>query len=122
MQTYTIHPIVVGSKIFDQSMMTYQHGQGRTYTIPIYSWYLRGGDQHILVDTGEMQPICSEDRQKAIGGRIYTFEQGLARWGLTPEDIAVVIHTHLHNDHCENDYQCVNARFYVHEKELGPNS
>jgi glyoxylase-like metal-dependent hydrolase (beta-lactamase superfamily II) len=29
-----------------------------------------------------------------------------------------VIHTHLHNDHCENDYRCVNAEIYVHEKEL----
>jgi len=35
-----------------------------------------------------------------------------------PEDIEVVIHTHLHNDHCENDYKCTNATFYVHEKEL----
>jgi len=29
-----------------------------------------------------------------------------------------VIHTHLHNDHCENDYKCVNAKFYVHVKEI----
>jgi len=28
----------------------------------------------------------------------------------------VVIHTHLHLDHCQNDYKCVNAKFYVHEK------
>ncbi|MBW1799640.1 MAG: MBL fold metallo-hydrolase, partial [Deltaproteobacteria bacterium] len=48
----------------------------------------------------------------------YTFEEGLAKRGLTPEDIDVVIHTHLHNDHCENDYKCANAIFFVHEKEL----
>ena len=30
----------------------------------------------------------------------------------------MVIHTHLHNDHCENDYKCENATIYVHEKEL----
>ncbi|MEJ2040768.1 MAG: N-acyl homoserine lactonase family protein, partial [Desulfosarcinaceae bacterium] len=118
MTTYTIHPIVMGTKIFDQSMMTYQYGQGRTYTIPIYSWYLQGGDKNILVDTGEMNPIQSADRESAIGGKIYTFEQGLAKWGLTPESIDIVIHTHLHNDHCENDYKCTNADIYVHEKEL----
>lgn len=28
MTPYRIHPIVLGTKIFDQSMMTYQHGQG----------------------------------------------------------------------------------------------
>jgi len=118
MNTYTIHPIVVGTKIFDKGMMTYQHDYGKNYTIPIYSWYIEGGDKPILVDTGEMNPIQSEDRENAIGGKIYTFEQGLAQWGLRPEDIDTVIHTHLHNDHCENDAACVNARFYVHAKEL----
>jgi glyoxylase-like metal-dependent hydrolase (beta-lactamase superfamily II) len=114
----TIHPIVLGTKVFDKSMMTYQHGQGQTYTIPIYAWLIKGHDQTILVDTGEMHPIQSEDREAAINGKIYTFEDGLARHGLTPKDIDIVIHTHLHTDHCENDYKCENARFYVHEKEL----
>lgn len=108
----------MGSKVFDKGMMTYQFGYGTPYTIPIYCWYLEGGDRRILVDTGEMGPIRSEDRERSIGGRIYTFEEGLAKWGMKPEDIDVVIHTHLHNDHCENDSKCANARFYVHEKEL----
>ena len=118
MTTYTIHPIVMGTKVFDKSMMTYQYGNGETYTIPIYSWYLEGGDKTILVDTGEMSPIQSEDRESSLGGKIYTFEQGLARYGLEPEDIDIIIHTHLHNDHCENDYKCVNAEIFVHEMEL----
>ena len=33
--TYTIHPVAMGTKVFDKSMMTYQYGQGQTYTIPI---------------------------------------------------------------------------------------
>ncbi len=108
----------MGTKVFDKGMMTYQNDYGKPFTIPIYCWYLEGGDKKILVDTGELRPIQSEDREKNIGGAIYTFEEGLARWGLQPEDIDIVIHTHLHADHCENDYKCVNARFFVHEKEL----
>ncbi|GFM34445.1 N-acyl homoserine lactonase family protein [Desulfovibrio subterraneus] len=115
---YKIHPIVMGTKVFDKGMMTYQHDYGKSYTIPIYCWYVEGGDKKILVDTGEMQPIKSEDREKAIGGPIYTFEEGLAKYGLTPDDIDIIIHTHLHNDHCENDYKCSNAEIYVHEREL----
>ena len=65
-----------------------------------------------------MNPIQSRDREEAIGGKIYTFEQGLDRHGLTPGDIDMVLHTHLHMDHCENDYKCANATFYVHEAEL----
>lgn len=118
MVQYKIHPIVMGTKIFDKGMMTYQHAYGEPYTIPIYCWYLEGGDQKILVDTGEMNPIISESREKAIGGKIYNFEDGLSRWNLSPDDIDIVIHTHLHNDHCENDFKCVNAIFYIHKKEL----
>ncbi len=118
MSTWKIHPIVIGTKVFDKGMMTYQHDYGTTYTIPIYSWYLEGPGPKILVDTGEMHPIQSEDRQRAIGGKIHTFEQGLEKWGLKPEDIDIVLHTHLHNDHCENDYRCTNAVFYVHDNEL----
>jgi N-acyl homoserine lactone hydrolase len=115
---FKIHPIVMGTKIFDKSMMTYQHGYGQQYTIPIYCWYLHGGDATILVDTGEMSPIQSHDRENAIGGKIYTFEQGLARYDLKPDDIEIVIHTHLHNDHCENDSKCTNAAIYAHAEEL----
>lgn len=116
--TFVIHPIVLGTKEFDKGMMTYQFDYGKPYTIPIYGWYLEGGDKRILVDTGEMRPVISESREAAIGGPINTFANGLARFGLTPADIDVVVHTHLHNDHCENDSLCENAVFYVHEKEL----
>jgi hypothetical protein len=57
MPIFKIHPIVMGTKIFDKTMMTYQHGYGETYTIPISGWYLEGSDKKILVDTGEMHPI-----------------------------------------------------------------
>jgi N-acyl homoserine lactone hydrolase len=115
---YKIHPIVMGTKVFDKSMMTYQFNNGIEYTIAVYCWYIEGGDKKILVDTGERHPLQTEAREKAIGGKIYTFEEGLKKWHLTPDEIDIVIHTHLHNDHCENDSQCRNARFYIHQKEL----
>lgn len=121
MANYKIHPIVMGSKVFDKTFMTYQHGYGETYTIPIYCWYIEGGDKKILVDTGEKNPIVSDAREKALGSKISNFEEGLALWGLKAEDIDIVIHTHLHRDHVENDSKCVNAIFYVHEKELEQN-
>lgn len=122
MTTYWIHPIVLGTKVFDKSMMTYQFNAGQPYTIPIYAWYLEaaegGSAKPILIDTGEMSPIQSEDREKSIGGKIRTFSEGLSRYGLAAADIDLVIHTHLHNDHCENDGFCTNARFIVHEAEI----
>jgi glyoxylase-like metal-dependent hydrolase (beta-lactamase superfamily II) len=115
---YKIHPIVLGSKNFDKSMMTYQFNNGKPFVVPIYSWYLEGGSKNILIDTGEFMPLKSKKREEALGSNIYTFEEGLAKYGLGPDKIDIVIHTHLHNDHCENDSKCKNAVFYVHENEL----
>ncbi|WP_353684098.1 N-acyl homoserine lactonase family protein [Thermodesulfovibrio sp. 3907-1M] len=114
---YRIHPILVGAKIFDKGMMTYQHDYGKPFVIPIFSWLIEGSDKNILIDTGELSPRTSVEIEQTIG-KVYKFEEGLAKYGLQPEDIDIVLHTHLHNDHCENDSKCVNATFYVHEKEL----
>jgi len=116
--TYKIHPIVVGSKVIDKGIMTYQYNYGTEFHIPVYVWYLEGGDKKIIVDTGLMGVLPSKEREERIGGKIYTFEEGLAKWGLTPADIDIVVHTHLHNDHCENDIKCTNAVFYIHELEM----
>ncbi len=118
MPLYRIHPLVLGTKVFDKGMMTYQYGYGTPYTIPIYGWLLEGGKRSILVDSGEMSPIRSADREQAIGGPIQTLEEALARFGLAPKDIDLLVHTHLHADHCENDYKCENARILVHALEL----
>ncbi|MEA2089903.1 MAG: N-acyl homoserine lactonase family protein, partial [Thermoproteota archaeon] len=38
--------------------------------------------------------------------------------GLTPEDVGVVVNTHLHFDHCGNNMLFPNAKFYVQAGEL----
>lgn len=118
MATYVIHPLLLGSKDFDKSMMTYQHGYGTPFTIPIFAWYLEGGDKKILVDTGEMTPMQTPERERRLGAPVLNFDQALGKFNLTPEDIDIVVHTHLHRDHCENDYRCVNAEIFVHQREL----
>ncbi len=42
MTEYKIHPIVMGTKIFDKTMMTCQHGQGVDFPMPISWKKLRG--------------------------------------------------------------------------------
>lgn len=114
---YRIYPMVVGAKLFDKGMMTYQNDYGRPFVIPIFSWLIEGSDKNVLIDTGEFIPRSSSEIEQAIG-KVYSFEEALSQHGLKPEDIDIVLHTHLHNDHCENDSKCVNAIFYVHENEL----
>jgi N-acyl homoserine lactone hydrolase len=109
MRQYVIHPLVVGANQTDQGIMTYLKGYGKRIWIPIYVFYLEGGPEKILV----VPPEVGEQ----YGLKIQEFEAALETYGLKPTDIDLIIHTHLHNDHCENDYKCTNARVYVQKKE-----
>lgn len=117
MQTYTIYPLVVGVNETDQGVMTYLRDYGKRIFLPIYVFYLKGGDRNILVDTGLEQFVVPESVEEICGFRVLEFEEALSTVDLTPEDIDVIIHTHLHNDHCENDYKCPNAEVYVQKAE-----
>jgi glyoxylase-like metal-dependent hydrolase (beta-lactamase superfamily II) len=98
--------------------MTYLRDYGKRIWIPIYVFYLEGGDKKILIDTGLEQFVVPDEVGKTYGFEVLEFEDALATVGLKPEDIDVIIHTHLHNDHCENDYKCPNAKVYVQKAEM----
>jgi N-acyl homoserine lactone hydrolase len=117
MKHYTIHPLVIGANETDQGVMTYLHGYGKRIWIPIYAFYLGGGDEKILVDTGLEQFMVPGHVGEQYGLEILEFEDALQTVGLQPEDIDVIIHTHLHNDHCENDYKCPQAQIVVQKAE-----
>jgi N-acyl homoserine lactone hydrolase len=114
---YLIHPLVVGANETDQGVMTYLKGYGKRIWIPIYVFYLAGGPEKILVDTGLEQFVVPAAVGERYGLKIQEFEEALGEYALKPEDIDIIIHTHLHNGHCENDYQCTNARVYVQRRE-----
>ena len=117
MREYTIHPLVVGINETDQGVMTYLRDYGKRIYLPIYVFYIDGGDKRILVDTGLEQFMIPEEAEEECGFKIREFDEALATLDLKPEDIDIIIHTHLHNDHCENDYKCTNATVYVQKKE-----
>lgn len=117
MREYRIRPLVVGLNETDQGVMTYLKGYGKRIWLPIYVFYLEGGPEKILVDTGLEQFLVPPGVAEELGLRVQEFEEALASVGLKPEEIDIIIHTHLHNDHCENDAKCRNARVYVQKAE-----
>lgn len=118
MQQYTIHPLGVGFNETDQGVMTYLHGYGKRILLPIYAFAITGGDLKILVDTGIEDFMAPPDLEERAGFPILLFEDALETIGWSPEDVDMIIHTHLHNDHCENDVLCTNAKVYVQQAEL----
>lgn len=117
MTEYKIIPLVVGMNRTDQGVMTYMNDYGKKIPLPIYVFALTGGDKNILIDTG-LENIMETGENPETGLWVYTFEQALEKLGWKAEDVDMIIHTHLHNDHCENDYKCTNATIYVQKKEM----
>ena len=118
MTLYSVTPLCIGVNETDQGIMTYQRGYGKRIHLPIYAFLLRGGGENILVDTGLSDFMVPEDLPGILGFPVLPFEEALAAHGLTPEDVSLVIHTHLHNDHCENDALCTRAKVIVQRAEL----
>ncbi len=113
-----------------KSRFTYLNFYGETVDIPYIVWRINGADKNILIDVG----CGAEDyyriikggsaTQFAAGGESFKdvqdvtkFEDGLAEWGLKPDDIDVVLVTHLHWDHVVNLPKLKNAKFIVQEAE-----
>ena len=117
MKEYMIYPLTVGANETDQGVMTYLRGYGKRIWIPIYVFLIKGGHRNILVDTGLEQFVVPDHVGRDNGLEIMEFEEALQSHGLLPKDIDIIIHTHLHNDHCENDYKCANARIVVQKAE-----
>ena len=68
---------------------------GSSTDLVVYVWYIEGANSRILVDAG-----MDEAAGIAMGGWVVSsLDDGLTRVGLTPEDVDIVIFTHLHPDH-----------------------
>ena len=66
-------------------------------TDPIFISY---AGKNILIDSGIGKGKLSEKLKRNLGVRAETkVEESLAELGLTPDDIDIVLMTHLHNDH-----------------------
>jgi len=116
-KTYRIRPLPLFKMELDMGILTYRHKYGTKIQAPVYCWYLEGAEENILVDTGADAEMATSYRGFPAE-KIMSFEQALASLSLKPDDIDLVIQTHLHWDHCANTHKCRNARVLVSEEEL----
>lgn len=116
---YRITALRQGWLEVDRSTQTYLHGFGESLWVPVWAYLVRGeGIPNILIDTGMFDPAwisefvspCRQTDSETITGSLATI-------GLTPDDIDVVINTHLHYDHSDNNPVFPHARFFVSRAE-----
>lgn len=93
----------------------------RTCSMPLIMFVLRSGDRTVVVDTGG--PAEDEEVRRKIPfgyvvGEEERVENALARVGVRPGEVDLVINTHLHWDHCSNNDVFGNAEILVQRSEL----
>ncbi len=121
MAKYKVTILKMGNLGGEKSNMTMGRHFGEPTDIPMFSVAVEGEGHKIILDTGikslewarknlgEMYEITQEEDE--------TMEGALAHIGWKPEDVDMVINTHLHYDHCGNNYLFKNAKFYVQREE-----
>lgn len=123
MKNYKIIPIRVGSERWPRSYLNGPGAGDVPEEIPHIMFYIDGAEKRILVDTGGGDPQ-SESHKKfhsATYVRKPDEEPSIAlkaATGVSPEDIDIVILTHLHWDHCSNCHLFPQAQFYVQIREV----
>ncbi len=86
--------------------------------LPCYCFLLTDGSHHVLVDTG------ADARSSAIAGLDIEGDtrellaEGLQGCGVEPDDVTLVVHTHLHYDHVGNDSCFPRAEVVVQRTEV----
>lgn len=118
MPKYEIVPLVLADIDVEKSKMMYLTDCGVRITLPVVSFYIRGAPQNILIDTGASADFMRNYEPNQPVRDVQSFEEVLSEQGLRPEDIDIVIQTHLHHDHIGNTPKCTNAKVILQEKEL----
>ncbi|MGB9905670.1 MAG: N-acyl homoserine lactonase family protein [Desulfotomaculales bacterium] len=117
--TYKIRPLSVALIGAVKGVVTHLTDPLTPLLAPVLVFYLEGGDKHILVDAGISSPGADGliHGFPVQGGGEEGIRRALGEIGLTPDDIDVLILTHLHFDHCANAGLFRNARIVVNEIE-----
>jgi glyoxylase-like metal-dependent hydrolase (beta-lactamase superfamily II) len=102
-------------------------GREETIEMPVSSFLLRGPHGNLLFDTG-CHPSVATDAPARWGGLAKLMVPimrpddnvvaGLAAIGLAPDDIDVVVCSHLHPDHCGCNAFFQRATVMVHAREI----
>ena len=103
-------------------IMTYLMGLLPPQNFAFYIWYIEGPKKKMAVDAGVttagLALFLSIIAPGATVMEVQSLEQGLGKFGLKPEEIDIVILTHLHPDHVELAWKFTNAKFIVQRREL----
>jgi len=115
--TYDVHAVRLGTIRADKSGTVYGYPKGTVLDVPIWAAAIEGGGRKILVDTGIRDAAKWSEIEPHTIAPEETIDAALAELGWRRRDVDIVINSHLHYDHAENNLAFPQAQFYVSDEE-----
>ena len=114
-----LHLLCDGFLTLDKSFLVYMKYMGQPYEAALKTLLIQTGKENILVDTGAGElPEKFRQFYKINRRPEQNLKTQLTHLGLKPQDIDIVVNTHLHFDHCGNNALFPGARFIAQAEEL----
>lgn len=121
MVTYEIKVLKMGSVTVDKGGMTRAVDCGTKMVIPQLALAIEGNGLKVIADTGVHSVEWVNENVSTVENCFLEEDESmkgaLNQIGWKPEEVQVVVNTHLHYDHCGSNYLFKNAAFYIQQKE-----
>ncbi|MBU2643872.1 N-acyl homoserine lactonase family protein [bacterium] len=119
MGDWKISTLYFGEGVTIKDMLTSNLDVGMELVIPYLGFLVQDGETNLLFDTGINDNFFIDGKawagRPSVGGETYVVKS-LGKKGLKPEDIDIVIYSHLHNDHAGNCHLFPHAQ-HVFQKD-----
>ncbi len=122
-----LHVLSGGRLRVNKGIFTPGRDEGKQIVAPVLCFLIRHPQGIVLFDTG-CHPAVAADPAARWGGLARVFAPSFApgeevigeleRMGLSPDDVDLVINSHLHMDHCGGNEFFKKATCVVHAREL----
>lgn len=118
-QSFRIYPLPLLKLKSLKGIVTYLANIAEPVETYASIWYIEGTKERILIDAGGSAETMI--RRGHSAEHIASPVDVLKKVGVTPDEINIVICTHLHNDHMELGHLYKNAKFIIQKAELEGN-
>jgi glyoxylase-like metal-dependent hydrolase (beta-lactamase superfamily II) len=128
MPSLTIRPINTGFVTTMPKEYLYHHSvhsfrknvPNHRIEMPVFTFLVEGGATPLLIDTGmaDTERASTYHHPESRQPEGMAIHEQLAAIGYRPEDIGIVVLTHMHWDHVYNMEKFTKAKFFAHEREV----
>jgi len=108
-----IYGLKIGKREIEKSLMFFMEGFNETIVISYYFWCIKTDNKVILIDTGFLPEVSVERNVRNYKSP----DLLLKEIGVEPDEVDIVLLTHLHWDHFGGYSYFPNAKFYVQRTE-----